>query len=162
VYNCRWPLALNQVEEAFPIANVNFVVLVSGDGLSQSLQSPGGIAFWPEKNGALIVIYTNHRVSSLVEIQADLGPNQPTRSGYQHACLGHFRLPANLPATSDAAGARLRSRQLNSVSHLRCRGLDLVTALRLVPQFTCPAAHIEELGVNATKLSSSSVPFHLG
>jgi hypothetical protein len=50
-------------------------MLVSGDVLAQSLQRPRSITFRPEEHGALVVVDTQHRVPSLVKMQADLGSN---------------------------------------------------------------------------------------
>ena len=45
MHNNRRPFALDQTKYAFPVANIDFVMLVSGDGLLQSPQRPESITF---------------------------------------------------------------------------------------------------------------------
>jgi hypothetical protein len=75
VHDYRWPRALDQTEYGFPVANINVMMLVSGNAQSQSLQRPGSITLRPEEHGALVVVDTQYRVPSLVKMQAHLGSN---------------------------------------------------------------------------------------
>jgi hypothetical protein len=64
-------------------------MLVSWDTLTQSVERPGSVAFRPEENGTLVVVDTNDRVSRLIKMQADLGTDQPARSGHQDMIVSH-------------------------------------------------------------------------
>ena len=63
------------MENAFPVANINLAMLVSGDLLAQSLQRPGGITFRPEKHGEGYTM-SHDDVLGRVKWAADQGATQ--------------------------------------------------------------------------------------
>ncbi len=77
MHNNRRPFALDQTKHAFPVANIDFVILVPRDGLFQSPQRPGGITFRTKEHGALIVVDTKHRVACLVKCKQTSEPINP-------------------------------------------------------------------------------------
>ena len=68
---------LNESENAFPIADIDFTMPIAWDDAAQEFEDPGSVTFGSEENFALVVVDTQHGIASLVKVEAHLGADQP-------------------------------------------------------------------------------------
>jgi len=79
----------NECQHAGPVADIEFMVNKPREGLLQSSLVPSGVALWSKEHRPLIVVETVDLVAQLVgEINANLGTNQPRRTGDEND-FGH-------------------------------------------------------------------------
>ena len=81
VHDCEGFDLLDDCQNGFAIANVNFVMSIALNQAFQSLLIPTRVTLRAEKDGSLVIVQSMDFPTELEEVQTDFGSDEAGRAG---------------------------------------------------------------------------------